>query len=219
MLHLTRVSCALIFLLALGAPAWGDVMVLGDSGWSVEAIGTRVAIDVHLIDVDHTGEGTVRISIDKDFGPALWTGDEVDFPVGILSFTRTEPGTVPVGRIVIDHEDIHNGTGAAWTLFRWDLFQGSAAFDATASAGWVVAPEFAGWTPFFPSGGGYMTIAATGGAGVPDGGDFNPIGGLVIVADDDFDLKEQVLPEPGSLAVLLTGGPALLGRRRRRPAK
>jgi len=193
-----------------------DLIVLGDSGWTVETVGTRVDLAVAVLEVDRDLD-FIRIEIDKNYGPVIWDGDEADFPVAHMRFTRTSPGVEPVGTIIIDNEDIHNGTGLAWSLFRWDIFEGSAAFDAAASGGWDVTPQFDGWDPYIPGGGGYRTIAASGGPGLADGSDFNPSGGLVIDADGDFTLKQQVLPEPASLVLVAVG--ALLAVLRKRSAR
>lgn len=207
----SRLALALLVVGICACPAWAAPIVLGSSGWSVETLGTGVTVSASVI---ATGTDYVRISIDKDFGPYQVEDGEIDFPAALLDFTRSPAGAV--GRIIIDHENVTNSTGAAWDHFQWDIFQGgSAVFNATASSGWTVTPWFAGWATFNPSGAGYRTVYAHDGPGVANGAVFNPTGGLVIDADGDFTFKQHVTPEPGAMALLAGGALLGLGRRRR----
>lgn len=196
-------------LLTMAAPAQASI-ILGDSGWQVDVVGSRVSVTVNVVE-SNPGQGFLKISLDKDFGAYLIDNGQYDFPVAQLNFT---PGSTAVGRIIIDHETIVNHTGAPWNEFRWDIFQGgSAVFNEMASGLWNVSP-FATWSATNPSGAGYLHVGASDGT-INNNAQFLPTGGLAIDATGAFTLKESVVPEPGTLAMLACGVFSLLARRRR----
>ncbi len=198
-----------VFLLAMSvfSTAASGAIILDDgedSGWQVTLSGATTGISG--IDVDLNAD-EVRIHILKDFQPEHMDGGE--FPAtGSLTFQQTDPGRV--SKIVITAETIQNNTGSLWSEFKWLLQPtGNASFD-TVNTSWTV-------TPFTNLSLGSWEVAANSGI-VPNGATFSPGGRLEIDVTPGatfFVLKQQAIPEPGTLVLLGCGTLAAVSRRRR----
>ena len=215
----TRYLIALTSLLLLFGPyASGDVIVSlvdrygNDSGW--DAVLTD---NVHTgIIVDAVTGDAVTIQIAKDF---YLPPEQGFFPPNSIYFTQRldDATTVPV--IKIADEAIVNNTGMAWTDYHWQIVGCTAVFDpeATEQSGFDVDP-FTNmiWGPNGKS------LDVDGGV-VPNGWTFFPgdDGGSLYIRvdlagdDSDFYLTQYPTPEPGTIALLISGGFAVLVRRRR----
>jgi hypothetical protein len=182
-----------------------------DSGWSVDIpdeFSSLVGITVDDVDL---AEGTITIQKSAEFLmldtiPILFRQDVAD---------------APITQLIIDQEQIDNNTPVAWDGFRMQLIGfGAAAFDTADSAGFDVAPFT---TKTFSNSDKTLTIS--GGGIVPSGGDWTPgAGGGSLVINitpatseplADFFLKETPVPEPATMVLVVLGGIAMVGRRRR----
>ena len=183
-----------------------------DSGWNASWDESVGSIAVLAVDLDAS---TVRIAIEKDFGPYEGSGDDIEFPDALINFTPDEGGAAVV-RIIVESETIANHTGADWSEFHWIVVPtGAAGLLVNESGGWNVAP-FAAKTWQDAVGNVAHHLTAHEGT-VPDAALFTPAGDLVIEADGRaaFTLKQVVVPEPSCLALLAAGALGLLRRRRR----
>lgn len=191
-----------------------------DSGWTAV-----LADNIHNgIIVDAVGADYVVIEIAKDFYTSPTNGD---FTPNVIQFTQRLADGQTMPKILINDESIWNITGQAWTDYHWWLTGSVAAFDkaATDASGfsvepftkktWSAAPV--GWAATYSS-----ELAVTGGT-VADGDFFNPgltSGYLAIQADlsnqqaVSFTLYQAPMPEPATIALLLSGAGLLVGRRR-----
>jgi len=191
-----------------------------NSGWSVGISGATTGVSV--VDVD-LGASEVILTVEKDYQGHTVDGGDIEFPVGLLSFVH-EDGQA-VGRIIIRSETVANNTGITWTAFRWSIFEtGVARFNISASSGWVTSPLTVRTWQDIDAGDNNLAgaLLADGGV-VPSGGIFSP--GVDLVIDTDvgangagFTLKQQVIPEPGTSALLGLGALVLAARGRRRVA-
>ena len=187
------------------------IIAITGSGWSYENQNPDVPATVHLMSL--TPGVSMTVWIEKDFvGPYSQKNNE--FPSSIISFYVGD-GAVP--QIIIDHETISNHTGPQWSYYEWDVVGWDPVFVKSLSANWSVSPTFNNWSWSGGSGDSsniLYTIGGTGSYGVPNGQSFNPAGGLVINATDDFNLKEHVIPDPATLGLILLGLPWSFLRRR-----
>ena len=178
-----------------------------DSGWTVQWVGAVTS--VQIVDVDLAGS-TVKIGVDKNYGP----GEPDDYDVvGLMTFTMR--GDTQVEKIIIVDEWIGNQSGFAWTGFNWIIMQtGAAGFDSSAedTNTWDVSPFITLQLNVAT-----QTLAAAGGS-VANSATFSPIGELVINAarNGPFTLKETIVPEPTTCAILGMGGLVAMLRRRAR---
>ncbi|NIA06033.1 MAG: PEP-CTERM sorting domain-containing protein [Actinobacteria bacterium] len=227
---LSRSSCLVFLALALiallsGSAVAGDVASgyeLGDSGWSAVV---NPDWDISFA-VDGLSDDAVIIQIQKRF-----TGELDEFgllPAMYLEFVKDSEEAVP--QIIITDEYIVNDTAADWLDFHMEL----------------IGSPLAGFDPqYIPSGDQFATVVLSGSNGYdglptkfdfydglvvnePPGDDtFRPgydSGAMAIITNPDMQVGQGILlkeyptvPEPATLMVLLiSGGLALLGHRRRR---
>lgn len=228
MRHNKFVALSSLFLLL----AWGISPVQGnpinlidgdldDSGWTVESKGAALDLEpTDIIDVDLVN-GTVIITVKKDFGPLEEFFGTIIPSVGTLTFEEVDASaTGTIDRIIIRSETIVNNTGVAWDSFTWGILVHSgntdeAKFNATESAGWDLEPWFSSWSSTD-----HQLLASNG--SVLNGATFQPDGDLVIDIDLDassepivFSLKQYVVPEPATMILIASGLPLLLRRRRK----
>ncbi|MCY2927999.1 MAG: hypothetical protein NTV86_00615 [Planctomycetota bacterium] len=187
-----------------------------DSGWAAELPDTQAARNVTDIVVNPT-DGSVTVTILKDFVGYTGSGADLEFPIGKITFRQTLADALTVPRIIVRGETIQNHTLLPWTAFVWNVAPTGLAWFNTAATAWNAAP-FASqaWTD--QTGSKANTLLASNGL-VPDGATFSPAGSLVIdtnLAPEtpvSFDFKEMVIPEPATISLLAL---ASLGWPRRR---
>jgi len=216
-----------LVLAALASSAQADVIIDladpftgADSGWSV-----ILADPTHTgVVVDRVTDSYVRIEISKQFVEPPVEGE---FAPILIGFHQRLDDANTASVIQITDEVIRNNTGADWTDFHWHVVGAEAAFNRyyTDNSGFSVDPfthEFWGSQPAGWDANHAASLGVDEGV-VPDGGMFTPglaSGRLYIDTDlsagcSDFVLKEVPTPEPGSLAVVLSGAAFVLIRRRR----
>lgn len=190
-----------------------------DSGWVATWAGSISSIETVSVNWQTS---TVTIKIVKDFGPYEDLGGRIEFPDGLISFYKS--GSQAVSRIIIQDETVYNNTGAQWTQFNWAFMEeGNASFVIDQSAGWTTAPfasqQWLDADDNVVSGNNAFKLTAYNGT-LADGATFTPAGNLVIqhVSGNTIKLKEWVVPEPASLALLGAAAIGLLRRRQTRRA-
>ena len=221
--HKTLIKLGLLLvLLALGVSPLGATpigLVDGDgddSGWTVESGGATLdLLSSDIIDVDLAAK-TVTITVAKEFGPPEEFLGMIVFPVGTLTFAEVDVNADKIEKIIILSETIDNNTGVDWDYFSWQVRPTAAGeFNIAESSGWS-EPSFNSWS--FESA--HELLASDG--WVANGTTFAPAANLVIDIHPDtsdnplaITLKQHVLPEPATMALLVIGGLAVLRRRRR----
>ena len=187
-----------------------------DSGWTVESGGAALdLLSSDIIDVDLAAK-TVTITVAKEYGTYTVTLGEIIFPVGTLTFNEVNANADLIDKIIIESETIVNNTGLAWDSFSWQLLPTAAAeFNIGESSGWT-EPSFSHW-PLTA-----QQLLASNGT-VANGATFAPGRNLVIDIHLDasagplaISLKQNVTPEPATLAVLFVGGVLIVSRRFRK---
>ena len=212
-----------------------------DSGWRVSGP-SLVEFNVFTDDVYLVGEPDewyVEIQISKNFYAAPI--EDGSFPPITLSFVQMADDADTVSHIRIVDETIKNLTGREWTDFHWVLFQHEYAsfsqFGQTGPGSVIYpgpdSPPPSGKFPIIPftqyawddSQAGTQALSVWGGT-VAHGDTWLPghsSGGYLEIDVDlanapsyfSFTLKELPTPEPGTIALLATGGMFVLLRRRR----
>ena len=203
--------CFLIGVVLVATPAQATIVQLSSggvsSGWQVDLRGAVTGVSNIAVDLS---AGTVTFDVQKDYGPMIGVGEDAKYPVGLMIFHEVLPKASTVTKVIIREGTITNDTGTILNEFRWILSPtGCAHFDTTSA--WNVAPfTDLQWVSQYQ-------LVATQGA-VVDGEEFEPSGGLTILANrnGDFQLKGYVAPEPASMALMAAAGLCVAGRRRTR---
>lgn len=187
-----------------------------DSGWSAILPNTATSIIV-----DSVGTGFVRLEIFKSFtcGP-----QDGQFSVNDITFFQRLDDAHTRANIQITDETIHNMTGYAWTDYYWNV-SGQGALDRTATEGSGFSYDpftVLTWSDSLGAGK-YRSLTASGGV-IENEDTFSPglnSGRLVIQADlsgaaaANISFKQNPIPEPSMMAILLVGACGCLVRTRR----
>jgi hypothetical protein len=216
---LAAVAGILAFTVVAGSSRAAIVtQALGQSGWSVRYDNNEIAIT--LLNIDVTSD-SANVVIEK---VAQFSSGPNDFGfIDPAEITFIQNMSEATDNIVIDREHVFNNTGTAWTGFRFIIEDpmsgvgGGARYDQSASADFNVSPFT---NKQFISSDVQEELIASGGAGVPDGGEWTPgfgdpndpedEGGSLVINANPFDnggvrrtfvLKEQ--PSPGEFVIPL----------------